>query len=137
MRIRHHLDRRCSFLEVKTKGNGGKTKKARRRRAFGDTILSADDRAFVAQACGLDAARLGPSVWTNFRRATFVGVSTNERITVDLELTFQREVEEEALRRLSALLPRHEILPVVATEAIGLEGAVHCLGQSVPLAQTR
>jgi len=90
VRIRHHMDRGQSFLEVKCKTNACKTQKARRRRQFGDSLLSDEDRAFIAEHCALPAAALDAAVWTNFRRATFVGVETNERITVDVGLTFQR-----------------------------------------------
>lgn len=91
VRIRHHVDRERSFLEIKRKTNGGKTEKARRDRAFRDTSLSEDDRAFIRENSGLPVELLCPAVWTNFRRATFVGVNTNERITVDVGLSFMKE----------------------------------------------
>lgn len=95
VRIRHHVDRERSFLEIKRKTNGGKTEKARRDRAFRDTTLTEDDRDFIREHSGLPAEVLCPAVWTNFRRATFVGVSTNERITVDVGLSFVKEGEPE------------------------------------------
>lgn len=91
VRIRHHVDRERSFLEIKRKTNGGKTEKARRDRAFRDIALTMDDREFIREHSGLPAEALAPAVWTNFRRATFVGVSTNERITVDVGLSFMRD----------------------------------------------
>jgi hypothetical protein len=91
VRIRHHVDRQRSFLEVKRKTNGGKTEKARRDRPYRDTVLTADDRAFVGQNSGLPVDALEAAVWTNFRRATFVGVADNERITVDVGLRFMKE----------------------------------------------
>lgn len=95
VRIRHHVDRERSFLEIKRKTNGGKTEKARRDRPFRDTTLTDEDRAFICENSGLPAELLCPAVWTNFRRATFVGVSTNERITVDVGLSFTKEGGEE------------------------------------------
>lgn len=91
VRVRHHIDRGCSFLEIKEKTNADKTVKARRQRAFLDGSLSDDDRAFIAQHCGLPSEDLRPCVWTNFTRATLVGTSTAERITVDLGLTFEKD----------------------------------------------
>lgn len=95
VRIRHHVDRERSFLEIKRKTNGGKTEKARRDRAFRDTTLTGDDREFIRTYSGLPAEELRAAVWTNFRRATFVGVSTNERITVDVGLSFMKDGAEE------------------------------------------
>src|SRR5690606_37665419 len=53
LRIRHHLDRRRSFLEVKRKTNGGKTEKVRVPRSFGDSFLSPNDRSFIGDHCSL------------------------------------------------------------------------------------
>ncbi len=91
VRIRHHVDRERSFLEIKCKTNAEKTEKARRDRPFRDVILTDDDRAFIRRHSGLPADTLTAAVWTNFRRATFVGVHTNERITVDVALSFMKD----------------------------------------------
>lgn len=89
VRIRHHVDRGRSFLEVKEKTSAGKTIKARRAHDFLSSSLSDDDRSYIARYCALPADQLEAVVWTNFNRATFVGKHTDERITVDLGLTFE------------------------------------------------
>lgn len=91
VRIRHHVDRGRSFLEIKCKTNAEKTEKARRDRPFRDVTLTEDDRDFIRNNSGLPADSLAAAVWTNFRRATFVGVHTNERITVDVGLSFMKD----------------------------------------------
>ncbi len=96
VRIRHHVDRGRSFLEVKEKTNAGRTVKARRPRTFLDSTLSEDDRDYIAKHCALPALQLEEAVWTNFNRATFVGKHTNERITVDLGLTFEKDSQMKA-----------------------------------------
>jgi len=103
VRIRHHLGRRKSFLELKTKDAGGRTHKSRRERDFGDTALSPSDLAFLTDAAPTQLGRLQESVWTNFDRATFLGTHEVERITVDCNLAFvrgQREVDAPRSRLL-------------------------------------
>jgi hypothetical protein len=90
VRIRHHVERERSFLEVKEKRNSGKTVKARTRHDFRDARLGAEELGFVTEHCPIPAGELEESVWTNFRRATLIGLRTNERITIDLGLRFER-----------------------------------------------
>ena len=94
VRVRHHLDRELSFLEVKRKGSDDRTTKARLVRAFGDADLDEAARAFVAGHCPIAVERLVPWVWVAFRRATLVGVDVDERITLDwgLELWDEHRV---------------------------------------------
>jgi hypothetical protein len=98
VRVRHHLDREMSFLEVKRKGNDDRTVKARLVRRFGDVGLDADARAFASAHCPIDSAALLPLVWVGFRRATLVGVDINERITLDWGLELWDEHRLERLR---------------------------------------
>ena len=86
VRVRHHLDRELSFLEVKRKESDDRTSKARLIRAFGDADVDEAARAFVAEHCPITPERLVPWVWVAFRRATLVGVDVNERITLDWAL---------------------------------------------------
>lgn len=103
VRIRHHIERKRSFLEVKRKCNSGKTVKARVGREFGNALLDGADLDFIREHCPLEAGQLEQSVWTNFRRATLVGIHTNERITIDLGLTFERGGQSSA-RHLLAIV---------------------------------
>jgi len=103
VRIRHHVERQRSFLEVKRKCNNGKTIKARVSREFGNAQLAVGDLDFIREHCPFEAAQLEQSVWTNFRRATLIGIHTNERITIDLGLTFERG-EQSSARHLLAIV---------------------------------
>ncbi len=89
VRIRHYDDRELSYLEVKKKRGEALTVKYREPRPFGDHQMGAADRAFVSGNSPLPGAELGPVVWTNFRRLTFVGLHVNERVTIDLGLEFR------------------------------------------------
>lgn len=93
IRIRHYPDRELSFLEVKRGGQG--TQKFRQRRAFGDARWTAADGEFVREVAGLRG--VAPQLWTNFRRITLVGRDCPERVTIDLDLQFQRNTSRHGL----------------------------------------
>lgn len=97
VRVRHYIDRDVSYLEVKTKTNRDMTIKKRAQRPFGENALTDDDRQFVRLHSGLCGETLTPQLWTNFRRISLVGLSTNERVTIDLDLTFRRGEELRSL----------------------------------------
>ncbi len=90
VRIRHYIDRELTYLEVKTKTNHQRTVKSRLKKPFTDSRIQPEEEVFIADNCGLDAARLRPQIWTNFGRITLVGLETNERLTIDVDLIFRQ-----------------------------------------------
>lgn len=88
VRVRHHLERQVSFLEVKRKQHAGRTSKVRMRRSFGDSALDGDARRFVDEGCGVPAALLGPRLSMTFRRVTLLNKHHEERLTLDSDLAF-------------------------------------------------
>jgi hypothetical protein len=86
IRIRHYPDRDLTFLEVKTKKNELVTDKKRRPLPYGTEELTADDLEFLRGRIGGMAEILEPQVWIGFRRATLIGLHTQERVTIDLDL---------------------------------------------------
>lgn len=91
VRIRHYPDRQVTFLEVKTKRNPDLTEKERLKLAYGHTELGTRELEFLGRVVRTPLTGLAPAVWTNFYRGTLIGINTNERITLDLELTLQTE----------------------------------------------
>ena len=83
VRIRHHLDRGLTFLEIKCKGRDGRTSKARLERPFGREEIDADATRFVDRHCALGAGRLVPALALEFRRVTLIGDRVDERMTID------------------------------------------------------
>jgi hypothetical protein len=88
VRIRHHLDRQLTFLEIKRKENSGRTVKLRLPMPYGDNELGSRERQFIETQTPIDAARLVPSLAISFLRLTLVGSAINERVTVDRQLVF-------------------------------------------------
>ena len=85
VRVRHYRDRRVTFLEVKTRAGAGETAKVRCPRAYGESLLTADDLAFVGRHVHVGAP-LVPQVWVDFSRVTLLGLDAHERVTVDFGL---------------------------------------------------
>jgi VTC domain len=83
VRMRHHIDRRLSFLEVKRKGTNQHTTKAILNRPFGAAELDPEGRRFIEEHCPIAADGLVSGVSTDFLRATLVGEIVNERVTID------------------------------------------------------
>lgn len=100
VRVRHHVDRRMSFLEIKRKGPDERTTKARLGRPFGATDLSGAAGAFIEQRCPVRATLLSPQLSVTFRRITIVGESVNERITFDCGVAMDVEGRREAWPRV-------------------------------------
>jgi hypothetical protein len=90
VRARRYPDRGVSFLEVKRKGNGGRTDKARRPRPFDEAALSPEEAAWALAITGWPGGTLLPQAWIGYRRITLVALAADERVTVDLDLCLAR-----------------------------------------------
>jgi hypothetical protein len=97
VRIRHHLDRGLSFLEIKRKGGDGRTTKARRPYPFECEALDDEALRFIDRYCPFGAASLVHGPLIEFRRATLVGEVIDERITLDWGLSVTDDVRCEEL----------------------------------------
>ncbi|HSC89567.1 MAG TPA: VTC domain-containing protein [Polyangiaceae bacterium] len=124
VRVRRHVERRRAFLEVKTKKLGERTEKHRRERDYERLELSADELEFVARRTPFDVERLRPSVWTNFNRATLLGVEGEERLTIDVGLCFERN----GARHLPQQLAIIELKQRRCSHAGAVDRALHALG---------
>lgn len=135
IRKRSYVDSSQSFLEVKFKSNRGRTQKQRTGIPEIGMELSGDEEKFIGTKSGINF-HLEPQVKNNFTRLTLVEPLLPERITIDLELSFEWnnkrvdlnqivivEVKQENRNRLSpfvqALKKRH-----VREESI----SKYCLG---------
>jgi VTC domain len=88
VRMRHHLDRKLSFLEVKRKSTNQQTTKAILSRPSGAAEVDQEGRRFIDEHCPIAADSLVPGVSIDFVRATLVGDVVNERVTVDWNFDF-------------------------------------------------
>jgi len=100
IRIRHHVDRQVTFLEIKSKNNSARTVKRRLALPYGQNHLGSYERQFIEAHTPVDGVRLMPCVSTSFLRLTLVGNDLNERLTFDRDLTFVGGTREERLSRI-------------------------------------
>lgn len=101
IRVRQYVDSDLTFLEIKRKNNKGRTKKKRIAvpgfSLNGDVIghskkqdISVED--FIAQKSRYTWDSISPKLRTCFRRITLVNKQKTERLTIDLNLTWENEV---------------------------------------------
>lgn len=88
VRVRHHVDREMSFVEVKHRTALGRSVKSVLPRPFGTSVLDDEAQAFVERHCPVSARELSPRAWVAFRRITLVGYDVDERITFDCDLEY-------------------------------------------------
>jgi hypothetical protein len=88
VRVRHHLDREMSFVEVKHRDALGRSVKWVLPRPFGVSTLDDEARAFVERHCPVPARELTATVWVTCRRITLVGYELDERVTIDCDLEY-------------------------------------------------
>jgi hypothetical protein len=88
VRIRHHLDREMSFVEVKHRNALGRSIKSVLPKPCGVSTLDEEAQAFIERHCPIPVRRLAPRVWITYRRITLVGYELDERITIDCNLEY-------------------------------------------------
>ena len=94
IRIRHYLDRKLTYLEIKNKTNANRTIKARQQIPFLQETIGRNERSFINEHNPIAAESLQPSLRTDFHRITLVGLETMERATFDLDLSFQKSSDD-------------------------------------------
>jgi hypothetical protein len=88
VRVRHHVDREMSFVEVKHRTGPGRSIKWVLPKPFGTSTLDEEAEAFIATHCPVPARDLVPRVWITYRRITLVAYELDERITIDCNLEY-------------------------------------------------
>jgi hypothetical protein len=89
VRLRHHLDRECSFLEIKSKRAGGRTTKVRMEMPFGQRELDDEARRFIGAHCAIPVNLLRPCLSLTFLRVTLLSAAIEERVTLDWQVAFR------------------------------------------------
>lgn len=93
VRFRKYVESNLVFLEVKHKSKGRTDKRRIVVDSIRETLLD-DDKNFI-ESTGLESGSLKPVLKNQFIRITLVGININERLTFDIDLSF--EVNGEAI----------------------------------------
>lgn len=104
IRTREYVDSALTFLEVKHKTNKNRTVKYRLPIAQPPSLLAesaaADCSSFLQHNSPYSPHILQPVLWNRYRRITLVGKESAERITLDVDLSFDWQETQQALPNL-------------------------------------
>jgi len=87
-----------SFLEIKKKSNKGRTSKWRIENKNESGSFNPEATCFISKHLPVSPGLVKPAIITNFTRITLAGFKWNERITIDLNISFSTS---ENLREIS------------------------------------
>ena len=99
IRFREYVDSGLTFLEVKLKNNKGKTIKKRMKVDAISKELSKEHKAYIEEIIGAPLD-VNAKQWINFSRITFVHKTQKERLTIDINLSFENEKESGNLKQI-------------------------------------
>lgn len=88
VRVREYVDSDLAFFEIKRKTNRENTVKSRFEQRDLQAQIDSKADAFVHAHTPLDAHDLEPKMWNEFQRITLVSKHRQERLTLDLNLSF-------------------------------------------------
>ena len=92
LRTRTYVESGITFFEIKNKSNRGRTKKRRTEiphSAFASLHSSSEALALLSEHSHYTAESVTPALATRFTRITLVNPTLTERITIDLELSYE------------------------------------------------
>lgn len=87
-RSRKYVESDLHFFEVKFKSNRGRTVKNRIKHHEIVKNLEGQAREFLVESSGHNPDQYKAQIWVNYRRHTFVSKTTQERLTIDTNLTY-------------------------------------------------
>ncbi len=101
-KIRHrtYLESNLGFLEIKFKNNKGRTFKTRIKEIGIPDLNSGKAFDFLKKTLPFDPIILMPKLWVNYSRITLVNKTSAERLTLDLNLEFEKDGETKNLNQL-------------------------------------
>jgi len=101
VRFRKYGNSDVCYLEIKFKNNKGRTIKNRVKKSAMQSELSDKAKLFIEKYVPVNAKSLQAKLWNSFTRLTLVGKQFNERITIDINLNFERDSKKVSLPELA------------------------------------
>ena len=99
IRFREYVGSKLTFLEIKLKNNKGKTIKKRMKVDAISNELSEKQQSYIEKIIG-KPMEVNAKQWINFSRITFVHKTQKERLTMDVNLTFENENEKGDMKHI-------------------------------------
>jgi hypothetical protein len=99
IRFREYVGSKLTFLEIKLKNNKGKTIKKRMKVDGISHQLSDKQQNYIEKIIG-KPMQVSAKQWINFSRITFVHKTQKERLTIDVNLTFENANDKGDLKHI-------------------------------------
>ena len=99
IRFREYVGSKLTFLEIKLKNNKGKTIKKRMKVDGITNQLSEKQQNYITKIIG-KPMDVTAKQWINFSRITFVHKTQKERLTIDVNLTFENSDEKGDMKHI-------------------------------------
>ena len=97
IRFREYVGSGLTFLEIKLKNNKGKTIKKRIKVDSISEEITEQQQKYIDKIVGYPI-EVSAKQWINFSRVTFVHKTQKERLTMDINLTFNNKKDEGDLK---------------------------------------
>ncbi|NCP84736.1 MAG: polyphosphate polymerase domain-containing protein [Bacteroidetes bacterium] len=107
IRMRYYVESELTYFEIKQKDSKGKTNKSRLRIERIDIDLSKNAKEFVTKKTG-KTYQLYPFLWNHFNRFTLVSKTEKERVTIDLNLSYNFEESAKSFNKLVIIEVKQE-----------------------------
>ena len=108
IRFRDYIQSNISFLEVKFKSNKGITKKTRIKVPFKSRENSIEFNRFINKNTPYNPTKLNITLTNKFERVTLVNLSTQERVTLDINLKFNNKKVTKNIPELAVIEVKRE-----------------------------
>ena len=99
IRFREYVGSGLTFLEIKLKNNKGKTIKKRIKVNSISEEITEQQQKYIHKIIGYPI-EVSAKQWINFSRVTFVHKTQKERLTMDINLTFNNKKDEGDLKNI-------------------------------------
>ena len=100
IRFREYVGSDLTFLEIKRKNNKGKTIKKRIKVDSISNQLTYKQKEYINKIVGKEIS-VEAKQWINFSRITFVHKTQKERLTMDINLTFENKERSGDLKKIA------------------------------------
>ncbi|MEO9569827.1 MAG: polyphosphate polymerase domain-containing protein [Polaribacter sp.] len=107
IRQRKYIESNLCFLEIKQKNGKGETNKTRIQVKDFETDLTTSSKDFISNTINV-AYDLSPSLWNGFNRITLVNLKNKERVTIDLNLSYNINDKEKGFENLVIIEVKQE-----------------------------
>ena len=126
IRFREYVGSDLTFLEIKKKNNKGRTIKKRIKATKISDKLTVEQKQYINKIVGQDI-NVEAKQWINFSRITFVHKVQKERLTIDIELTFNNKQSSGDLKKIVIAEAKQERMSRSLSDFMKIAKELHIL----------